>query len=311
MTLVSVGTCSITANQAGNGTFPAATPVTQTFNVLQGTQTISNFTQPPDTPLTAGTVALTTTATSGLAVSFTSNSPLVCTVSGSTVTLVSIGVCSITANQLGNANFAAAPAVNTTFNVTAAGPAIPADSYQIRYASNLTQGDSVINISNSGANGASLTGPGFGKATGNLCVNAYTFSPDEQLISCCSCLLTPNALASLSVNSDLISNTLTGVKPNSVVVKLVATGAGADFSGATCTNSAALAGTTNFPLAAGLVAFGTTLHPPAVTETPFLRGTLSPQELASITNRCTNIVGNGSSFGICRSCRAGGLSSAK
>ena len=157
----------------------------------------------------------------------------------------------------------------------------------------------------------SINGPGFGTAAGNLCVNAYAFSPDEQLISCCSCLLTPNALASLSVTTDMISNTLTGARPNSVVIKLVATGAGADFTSGTCTNSAALAGTPGFPLAPGMVAYGTTLHPPAVTETPFLRGTLSLAELASIKNRCTNIVGNGSTFGICRSCRVGGLNGAK
>ena len=48
---------------------------------------------------------------------------------------------------------------------------IPFDVFQIRYASNLTQGDSVINISNTGVNGASLTGPGFGGAAGNICVN--------------------------------------------------------------------------------------------------------------------------------------------
>ena len=192
--------------------------------------------------------------------------------------------------------------------------AVEISYFQIRYASNLTSGDSVINLTNTGANGASLNGPGFGGAVGNICVNVYAFSPDEQLVSCCSCLITPNGLASLSVNSDLISNTLTGVRPNSVVVKLVSTGAGANFAGGNCTNSAALAGSATFPLANGMLAFGTTVHAApvagtfATTETPFLRGSLSAAELASITNRCTNIIGNGSTFGICRSCRVGGLS---
>jgi hypothetical protein len=182
--------------------------------------------------------------------------------------------------------------------------------FQIRYAANLTSGDSVINITNSGANGASLFGPGFGGAAGNLCVNVYAFSPDEQLVSCCSCLVTPNGLVSLSVNSDLVSNTLTGVRPSSVVVKLVSTLAGTGGSGTTCTNSAATLGT---PVR-GMLAWGTTIHTSAstaggfdTTETPFSGATLSAAEFASIANRCTNIIGNGSTFGICRSCRAGAL----
>lgn len=71
------------------------------------------------------------------------------------------------------------------------------DAFQIRYAANLTNGDSVINLTNTGANGAALNGPGFGGAVGNICVNVYAFSPDEQLLSCCSCLITPNGLVSL------------------------------------------------------------------------------------------------------------------
>ena len=189
-------------------------------------------------------------------------------------------------------------------------------NFVINYAANLTAGDSVIDITNTGANGAALNGPGFGGAAGNICVNVYAFSPDEQLVSCCSCLITPNGLVSLSVNQDLVSNTLTGVRPNSVVVKLVPTGAGPAFTGTTCTNSAALAGDVNNPLlVTGGLAFGTTLHAQgaatAVTEKPFIQSTLSAQELASITNRCLNIIGNGSTFGICRSCRAGGLNSSR
>jgi hypothetical protein len=167
---------------------------------------------------------------------------------------------------------------------------VTADSpFQIRYASNLNLGDSVINISNSGASG------------GNICASVYTFSPDEQLISCCSCVVTPNALVSLSANSDLVSNTLTPAHPTSIVVKLLATTAGA------CNAAAPGA------FAVGLVAWGTTLHSSAAvaggvfgTETAFTPATLSAGEYAHITSFCGFIQANGSGFGICRSCRLGG-----
>ena len=49
--------------------------------------------------------------------------------------------------------------------------------FQVRYASNLTVGDSVINITNTGANGNNLFGPGYGGPAGQylrkrLCVFA-------------------------------------------------------------------------------------------------------------------------------------------
>jgi len=187
---------------------------------------------------------------------------------------------------------------------------ITADSpFQVRYASNLTVGDSVINITNTGANGASLFGPGFGGAAGNICVNVYAFAPDEQLISCCSCLVTPDGLVSLSVVNDLISNTLTGVRPSSVVVKLISTLAGTGGTGTSCTNSATAVNPAN--LAIGLAAWGTTIHASptgfATTETAFTPSTLSVGEIDSVTNRCRNILGNGTGFGVCNSCRAGGL----
>jgi hypothetical protein len=174
---------------------------------------------------------------------------------------------------------------------------VTADSpFQVRYAANLNIGDSVVNITNTGASG------------GNICVNVYTFSPDEQEISCCTCSVTPNALTSLSVRNSLISNTLTPAVPTAVVIKLVA-------SVGAC-NAAAVA-----TLAPGLAAWGTTIHAlpvtagsPAgtygVTETAFTPSTLSTAELARITGLCGFIQTDGSGFGICKGCSAGGLGAA-
>ena len=217
--------------------------------------------------------------------------------------------------------------------------------FQVRYATNLDIGDSFVNITNTGANGAPLLGPG-GSPVGNICANVYVFAPDEQLISCCSCLVTPNGLKTLSALNDLIDNTLTGDVPKSVVIKLLSTLAGTGGTGTSCTNSASTA--TAATIVPGLLAWGTTVHgvttqtvtpncskkcvkkdcngsnagsdwcnqncPPIVTssttnyssaETPFLPATLSAGELASISGRCASIVGNGSGNGICGSCREG------
>ena len=63
--------------------------------------------------------ALSATASSGLAVTFASNTASVCTVSGVTVTLVAVGTCSITASQPGNSTYAAATPVTQTFTISA------------------------------------------------------------------------------------------------------------------------------------------------------------------------------------------------
>jgi len=119
--LLTVGTCSITASQAGNGAYAAALSVTRTFQVTAAplSQTIA-FAQPSDTRVDQGPTVLSANASSGLAVSFASNSASVCTVSGSSATLVATGTCSITASQAGSGTYAAAPSVTRTFQVTAA-----------------------------------------------------------------------------------------------------------------------------------------------------------------------------------------------
>lgn len=231
-------------------------------------------------------------------------------------TLAAGASCTFTVNVTG---IIAGPQTNVTSVITSTnggtGPPatasvevrIPGDAFQVSYSANLNIGDSVINITNTGARGAGLAAGTTASVTGAICVNAYAFSPDEQVIACCSCPVTPNGLVSLSAKQDLISNTLTPAVPTSIVIKLLAT----IPIGGTCTSSASMATVTG--LTQGLAAWGTTLHAtPAAgmfrgTETRFIPATLSPGELDRITTACTFINALGSGFGICRSCRLGGL----
>jgi uncharacterized repeat protein (TIGR01451 family)/fimbrial isopeptide formation D2 family protein len=224
-----------------------------------------------------------------------------------------IGTLVNTTSTVSSTNAGVGAAATATLDVAAG------ESYQVRYAAHLDTADAVVTMTNTGFNGASLLGPGFGGPAGNICVNVYAFSPDEQLIGCCSCLVTPNGLSSFSVRQSLTAKTLTGVTPTSLVIKLLATATGLDpttglptFSGSSCTNSAAVAGPL-FPIVrSGLAAWGTSTHLTptpgtlATTATRFTPATLSPGELASITGRCASIIGNGSGFGQCLGCNANG-----
>ena len=62
-----------------------------------------------------GPLSLSATASSGLAVTFTSTTPSICTVSGNKVTFVTTGTCSITASQAGNGRYSSAPNVTREF----------------------------------------------------------------------------------------------------------------------------------------------------------------------------------------------------
>jgi uncharacterized protein len=114
---LAVGTCTVAANQAGDAAWLPATQVTRSFSI-RSAQTIQ-FAPPPTTALATGSVTLGATASSGLAVSYVSQTPAVCSTGGSTVTLLAQGTCTVTAEQAGNASFAAAPPVTVSFEVVA------------------------------------------------------------------------------------------------------------------------------------------------------------------------------------------------
>jgi hypothetical protein len=113
--LLTAGTCTITASQAGNAAYAAATPVTESFAVSLASQTIT-FDAIPDQ--TAGTkLTLAATASSGLAVTYTASPSAVCAVSGKTANLKTSGTCTITASQPGNSAYSPAPSMVQSITV--------------------------------------------------------------------------------------------------------------------------------------------------------------------------------------------------
>lgn len=184
-------------------------------------------------------------------------------------------------------------------------------SYQIGYGANLAIGDTIVNLSNDGAQGGFFNNQLGG---GNLCVNVYTFDPEEEEITCCACLVTPNGLDSLSARQDLIGNPLTPAIPTTVVIKLLSSTPATSTTGA---RTVCNPGTLTVPsLKAGMVAWGATLEPAATPGTyapvsvHFINGALSPSEFTSLTSVCQFIQSNAGGYGICHSCQIGALGGA-
>jgi hypothetical protein len=121
--LISGGECTIRASQAGNGNYNAAPNVDRSFIVNAAAQTIT-FGALADKTFGAADFAVSATASSGLAVSFSSTTADVCTVSNGIVHIVSAGECTIRASQTGNGNYNAAPNVDRSFTVNPANQAI-------------------------------------------------------------------------------------------------------------------------------------------------------------------------------------------
>jgi hypothetical protein len=110
------GTCTVHYNQTGNSTYGAAPEVTNSTTAQKANQTIIaiNFT-PPNLSVGGNTTARAT-ATSGLTVSFSSLTTDICTVSGTSVTGVATGTCTIAADQAGDTNYN--PASEVTQDIT-------------------------------------------------------------------------------------------------------------------------------------------------------------------------------------------------
>ncbi|MGC2324696.1 MAG: hypothetical protein WA463_18825 [Terriglobales bacterium] len=171
-------------------------------------------------------------------------------------------------------------------------------TYYVDYYANnpgpVTSGnDQVIRIVNVGRGGTPLTSP-----VGDICADIYVFDNNQEMISCCSCRLTPNELLSASVAFNLTNNPVTSVVPAAGVVKIGLTG-GFPACDTPLTASDASLG----------VVFGTHLQVTGgatfVTEAEKLPSPLSAAEAAFLPTACQFAQYLGSGKGIC-SCRVPG-----
>ncbi|MGD0733385.1 MAG: hypothetical protein ABR956_19130, partial [Terracidiphilus sp.] len=162
LTITGVGTVTVAANQAGNGSFSPAPQVTNNVVVNQASQTIS-FT-PPTSPVTYGVspITLSATATSGLPVVFTvSSGPG--TISGNTLTITGTGTVVVAANQSGNSDYTMATQVTQSVVVN---PALQSQTITFTApTSPVTYGVSPIALSATASSGLTVTfsvvsGPG-------------------------------------------------------------------------------------------------------------------------------------------------------
>ncbi len=128
-------------------------------------QTITFTSTPPTNATVGGSYTVSATASSGLDVSFSSNTTSVCTVSGSTVSFVGAGTCTVQAAQAGNTVYNAAPNVAQSFSVSA--PATTA-TYTVNFSSSTVPVGRVITSVSLGRGIVSSTG----KATGDVSLYA-------------------------------------------------------------------------------------------------------------------------------------------
>jgi hypothetical protein len=162
-----------------------------------------------------------------------------------------------------------------------------ADTMKVDYFANAnTSGapDATVRITNPGTSGASL------------CAAIFVFDAQEEMSECCSCLVTPNDLRTLSVNAELTSNPLTGTSLTGGTIRIVSS----KLSGASCP-----APTSMTPTAA-VRAWATHIQNSAftITETASQDATLSSEEQGALQTGCRAIHSVGSGSGIC-SCGTG------
>ncbi|WP_374008209.1 IPTL-CTERM sorting domain-containing protein [Delftia lacustris] len=137
VTMVSAGICTVMVNQAGNAQWEPAAAVAVNITIDPPVAAAQSITFPAQAcrEFVAGgsfDIDPPAVASSGLPVSYTSRTLGVCSVSGSTVTMVGEGHCKVVASQSGDAQWLPAADVSMNIVLTAgAGPVGPTQPEQV------------------------------------------------------------------------------------------------------------------------------------------------------------------------------------
>jgi trimeric autotransporter adhesin len=112
------GTCLVTATKAADVDYFSTTSSQQTVTFSKAASAITiTSTAPVAAAVGGSTYTASASSTSGDAVVIASSTATVCTVSGSTVTFIATGQCTLTFNDAGNANYSAATQATQSFTV--------------------------------------------------------------------------------------------------------------------------------------------------------------------------------------------------
>jgi hypothetical protein len=186
VTILKAGSTTITATQAGNVNYNAAVSVPQTLAVNKAGQTIT-FGALPGKSCDDGPFGLVATASSGLAVSYVSSDPGVASVTDNTVTILKVGLTTITASQSGNVNFNAAISVPQMLTVVAGAP---------------TQ----VRIEDKADGSGLVVGDQYVRANGSSTVYAITRDAGSNFVANVSATWSLTNLGGRVVSGDLVPN---------------------------------------------------------------------------------------------------------
>ncbi|MFH6985602.1 cadherin domain-containing protein [Marinoscillum luteum] len=151
VSILKVGSVTITASQAGDDTYNPATDVSQTLTIGKASQSIT-FGALEDKAFGDADFDLTATASSGLSVSYASSDESIATIAGATVTIHAAGTVEITASHGGDDNYAAAGSVTQTLTIGKASQSITFSTLEDK-----TFGDAAFDLTATASSGLSVT----------------------------------------------------------------------------------------------------------------------------------------------------------